>query len=61
MLKKHVLSIAEGLTNCVLGIRAHRLGARNLNVLTVRLGFLASCGLARGKGRLGALGFGRVK
>ncbi len=44
-------------------LRAHRLAALHgvrPHVLGVRSARQQGCGLARGKGRLGALGFGRV-
>ncbi len=67
MLKKHVLSKVEGAASGVLALapdlRAHRLAALRgvrAQVLRVRSARQKGCGLARGKGRLGALGFGRV-
>ncbi len=68
MLKKHVLSLVEGAASGVLALlpdlRAHRLAALRgvrAHVHSVCSARQKGCGLARGKGRLGALGFGRVK
>ena len=48
----------------IVELRAHRLGplrAVRPHILHVRSGRQRPCGPARGKGRLGALGLGRVK
>ncbi len=67
MLEKHVLSLVEGAASGILAImpdlRAHRLAALRgvrAHVPGVRSARQKGCGLARGKGRLGALGLGRV-
>ncbi len=59
MLKK----AASGILAMLPDLRAHRLAALRgvrAHILDVRSARQTGCGLARGKGRLGALGFGRV-
>ncbi len=59
MVKKAVSGVLAILPD----LRAHKLVALRdvrAHVLGVRSARQAGCGLARGKGRLGALGFGRV-
>ncbi len=65
ILKKGMLkNAASGVLAMLPDLRAHRLAALRgvrAHVLGVRSPRQNGCGLARGKGRLGVLGIGRVK